>query len=248
MGRGSGFSLVAFALLFSGVSTAQPYRYMLFLAHNPGKNGTVWRSDLSVLNVSSLDAAITLTFRPPAGDVIRTQQLPVNAAVQWSDAVASLFDVAGDAAGALLVESNARLIITHYSYSQLGAGSVGQTYPAVTVDDALERGRDGFLAGLRNTGDFRSNFGVINISDVDADVTIALSDAAGSPLGSTSVVSVPAGRWVQVNDVFGASHAGAATFAFARLQVHNTGARVWAYASVIENHTGDPATISLTIP
>ena len=237
-------TLVAVTVALASAGHGSAEEYMTFVVHSAGRNGTEWRSDLSVLNASSFDATITLTFRAPGGDVVRHSELLINDGVQWTDAVVSLFGVDGDAAGAVLVTANTALVVTHYCYTSSGSGTVGQTFPAAELADTLERGHDGFLSALRNTDGYRTNVGFVNFSDTDADVTLVLRDAH-APIGGMAFARVPAGRWVQLNDIFAVASAGTATFASARLQVHNSGARIWAYGSIVDNHTGDPATVLL---
>jgi hypothetical protein len=50
---------------------------MFFVAHNPGLQGTSWRSDVSVLNASDTDATLTFTLHQ-AGAPVSIDLLPVN--------------------------------------------------------------------------------------------------------------------------------------------------------------------------
>jgi len=223
------------------------YRYLLFIAHNPGRNNTLWRSDVAVLNLSSSDATLDLTFFSASGAITKHETLAVNDTAEWRDAVASLFGVSGDAQGAVAVLSNAPLIITVRSYTPFGDGTVGQTYPAVSLTDTIERGQEGVLPHLRGDANFRTNVGFINVSGTDATISVHLFDSNGVGTGST-VVNVPAWRWTQVNDVFAAAGVPGISLAYAQVQVHTSGSRVWAYASVVDNATGDPATVLMVAP
>jgi hypothetical protein len=53
---------------------------------------------------------------------------------------------------------------------------------------------------------------------------------------------------VQVDDVFASCGAGDAAIAWARVEVRTPGGRLFAYASVIDNATGDPTIVPLTVP
>jgi hypothetical protein len=67
-------------------------------------------------------------------------------------------------------------------------------------------------------------------------------------VGDETVLNVSAGGFVQATDVFATSGAGNQEIAFATVEVRTPGARVWAYASVIDNATGDPTIVPLTLP
>jgi hypothetical protein len=94
---------------------------------------------------------------------------------------------------------------------------------------------------------FRTNLGVVNTSTQEGTVRIALHDASGAPLGSQLTVAVPAGRWIQIDDVFTASGAPETELASASIEVLTPGTSAWAYAAVIDNATGDPTTVPVTV-
>jgi hypothetical protein len=58
-------------------------------------------------------------------------------------------------------------------------------------------------------------------------------------------LNVTAGKWVQRDDIFAAAGVASADIAYATVDVTEAGAKVWAYASVIDNTTGDPTTIGV---
>jgi hypothetical protein len=57
-----------------------------------------------------------------------------------------------------------------------------------------------------------------------------------------------AGRFFQQDLVFNAAAAGSHDNAYATVEVLTTGCAAWAYASVIDNATGDPTTVPVQIP
>jgi hypothetical protein len=56
-------------------------------------------------------------------------------------------------------------------------------------------------------------------------------------------LDVPAGQWLQRDDVFAAAGVSGADIAYATVEVQTAGGRAWAYASVVDNTTGDPTTV-----
>ncbi len=240
---------------FTGIASGQitiadapvQYAYMFFVAHNPGLEGTSWRSDVSVLNASDTDATLTFTLHQAGGAVpVSIDPLPVNSCVEFVDAVASLFQLVGDASGPVTVTSNTPVNITSRVYTPFGGGTMGQSYPAATVADTIEPGVEGLLPQLQDAGEFRTSVGFLNLSAVPASVAVDFFEGSGSKIGPTLVANVPPLGWVQLNDVLAGVAAGGTGVVWGRVQVHSSGSKVWAYASVIDNVTGDPTTIAMS--
>jgi hypothetical protein len=124
-----------------------------------------------------------------------------------------------------------------------GAGTVGQSYPGVAMPDTIGPGQQAVLPQLRQNADYRTNVGFLNLAESDATVTVTFHDAAGTSIGATVTATVPARRWVQLLTPLVTSGAGETAQAWAEVTVTSAGGAVWAYASVIDNHTGDPATV-----
>jgi hypothetical protein len=79
-------------------------------------------------------------------------------------------------------------------------------------------------------------------------VAIHLFGAGGSRVGGETLLNVSAGGLVQATDVFSTSGAGDQEIAFATVEVRTAGGLAWAYASVIDNATGDPTIVPLAVP
>ena len=91
---------------------------------------------------------------------------------------------------------------------------------------------------------FRSNVGVVEVDGQPVTVTLTLVSAAGEVVGSMEL-GLPAGGHRQVNDVFAATGAAALDLARCKVEVAGDG-RVIAYASVVDNMSGDPIYIPAT--
>jgi PKD repeat protein len=225
------------------VAAPPTYQYFLFVAHSPGYFGSSWTSNLALLNGGSSSADVVLTFHGPQGALPVTKALASGTSVEWVDAVASLFGINGDAQGPVTVISTAPLAINSRVVTPFGGGSMGQSYPAVTATDALEPGVDGLLPQLREDSSFRTNVGLVNASSQDATVSVTLFGADGAQIGQPIGVGVPAGGWVQLPKVFVTAGSSAVELGWARVRVTSTVGKVWAYASVVDNVTGDPTTV-----
>lgn len=218
------------------------------VSHAPGAFGSLWRTDLAVVNDEPTTASVTLTFVPVGGEsVTRTAEIPPGGTREWADVLASLFgvDAAASASGVVRVASDRVLHVSSRTFSEAENGSFGGYLPAVTAAEGLVAGTTGILPQLTRTALFRTNVGVTNLGDTAASVTIRLRGKDSEILGEPVVQSVPPRGLVQVVDVFGAAGAGDRDLAWATLEVTTPGAPVWAYASVIDNRTGDPTIVPM---
>ncbi len=223
-----------------------PYRYLVpAVIHAGGAAGTNWRTSIAALNPGQGEANLELTLRTASGATSRTASLDGGATVEWEDIVVSLFgfDSAASTSGAVEVASDRSLLLTSRTYNQTDDGTYGQFLPALTEAHALGAGTTGYLLQVKRNDDFRTNVGFANLLDEECDVQLQLLDDAGAELGSSSTVTVPARGWVQSNDVFSALGAGEHDLGTAVVEVLTSGGAVWAYASVIDNRTGDATTI-----
>ena len=101
------------------------------------------------------------------------------------------------------------------------------------------------LIGLASTPDpsigTRTNIGVVNLEPVPATVRIRLYDGAKGPTGylGTFTVQLQPMEWRQLNDVLRQLTDRVVAEAYAIVHTEAGGGRFLAYASVIDNGTGD---------
>lgn len=229
---------------------AETYRYLVpSVAHLPGAAGTKWRTDVAVVNGPDTPATLTLTYYPLSGSpVSKSATLAPLATVEWRDILVSLFELGADAntSGTLKIETNAYLGITSRTYNQKSATETfGQYYPAIIEPKVWTAGEVGVLPQIKKNSGFRTNVGALNLGDVACDVEVKLFSVWGTQLGNTVTLAVPAGRWLQRNDIFAAAGVATTDIAYATVEVKTAGGKIWAYASVIDATTGDPTTIPI---
>lgn len=212
--------------------------------HAPGAAGTRWRTALACLNPTDAAVDLDLTLVVPGGRTLRSLTLGGGASVEWQDVVVDLFErpATEDAAGAVHLAADGTVLATSRTYNQAPEGTYGQYLPALSASSCLGEGGSGFLLQLKGNDDFRTNVGFANLSAAEGRVRVRLHDASGAAVGDPVEVVVPAGAWAQVNDVFAVAHAGPRDLAWATVEALE-GDAVWAYASVVDNRTGDAATI-----
>ena len=218
------------------------------VAHTDGKNGSQWRSDVGLLNPGTGTANVTLTFHGSDGLVANTTYVPAGAQSVLVDVVAQL---GARDQGALEVASDRPLKLTSRTYNQASAGiaygpggTTGQSYPVLTAGDGLSEGQSAWLPHLAENAVYRTNIGVVNVGAMEATAKVELYDGAGSLLATYDVTLAP-GQWSQKTKPF-ASMAGQTALdrGYARVTV-TSGAGVVAFASVVDNITNDPTTITM---
>jgi PKD repeat protein len=234
------------------VVTAAPanFSYLIpALAHKPGYYGSQWRADVAVLNPNDAAANLALAYFSGSAPVLRNAVLAGHNSVEWSDILVALFGFPQDAStsGVVQVISDESVASIGRSYNLSDGGTFGGTFPALTAADGLGSGKIGMLAQLKRTASYRSNVGFANLGTFTCTVRLRLFDQGGVKLGEKTM-DVAAGRWTQLDDVFGKLGAGDADLAYGTVEVLTQGGTVWAYAAVIDNATGDPTVVPVIVP
>lgn len=233
--------------------TAPPpaFRYIVpALIHAPGFPPTAWRSDLVAVNYTSDTAVITFTFYPLGGQAVSVvQSLPGFATAEWQDVLASLFQLAGSPKGTLHVASSVPLVLSARTYNQeTPTRTYGQAMPALQVAQGFGASDVAVVPHLKKTQAFRTNVGVVNLGSVGCSLRVELHEASGQPVGTPRILQVPAGQWAQDDDVFTKAGAGYRDLGYATVTTQSQGCVFWAYASLVDNATGDPTTIPAMLP
>ncbi len=218
------------------------------VAHAPGAAGTQWRTALALLNLAGADAEVDLTLVTAQGSETHGVTLGAYTSVEWFDVAVDLFARPPDAqvSGVIHVASTHTVLATSRTYNQTPQGTYGQYLPALTVSSCLAQGQLGYLLQIKANSDFRTNVGFANRGQTEAVVRAQLHDDWGQAVGEPIEATVAAGSWVQRNDVFASTGAGPHELGYATVEVVS-GSAVWAYASVVDNRTGDATTIPVLV-
>lgn len=212
-------------------------------AHLTGLNGTKWRTDLQLNNPSTEPASLDVTLLPrnqenssPANTV--HLMVPAGQSVRYADALQLLFGFSGAAAIRIDTTSNS-LLVTSRTFNQRVKGSFGAIIEPAT---AIEAGNSGRLIGLSHdpslTAGARTNLGLVNATTAATQVLVELYNAEGTLLGTTTRDLEPF-EHVQLDKVFETVSAGPIADGFATVRSDTPGASFFAYASVVDNVTGD---------
>ena len=217
-------------------------------SHVGGLNQSEWRSDLGLLNPGTVTANMQIEFYGSSGVVSGASSLPAGTQSILVDVVNQM---AASGSGALEILSDQPLKVTARTYNQVSftascdaKGTQGQDYPAVASGNGLGAGQSAYLAGLTENASYRTNIGLVNTGIANATVLVKLYDGEGNYLSAYTVPLTP-GQWAQATQPFhskGNQTAMDAGYATVTVQ---TGAGVFAFASVIDNITNDPTTVAM---
>ncbi len=227
-----------------GVSTdpvgpASTESWIPVVARASGVGGSAWRSDVGLLNRSILDNSIRLRHYQGDGSTDLELVLAPGAQSILSDVLEQL---GLEGAGPLRVFSSEPLTVTSRTYNQSGDGTFGQFLPGVASEKSLSTGASVVLMQLQENDQARTNIGLTNGWKRDAQVEISLFDGAGAAV-ATIERTVPPEQTMQLNRPFFAQggrmdiDAGYAVVSAQSAEI------LFAYASVIDNGSGDPTTI-----
>ncbi|HEX7190799.1 MAG TPA: CHRD domain-containing protein [Thermoanaerobaculia bacterium] len=220
----------------------------------PGLNNTMWRTDLNLYN-NNLSSPSTMYLQYfPEGSTSATAQvaaftgLKAGASSMTPDIVATLFNNSVTGIGALRILSSGSVFANARVYndqSANGKGTFGQNVPGLTRAQAVSQG---ILVGLINTisahavgsTNAHTNVGLFNPSDNPTSVALQLRNNDGA-VAATNIITLGPWQHMQLplaggNGAVFASVSGdvpASAVAFL------AGSPIYAYASVVDNVSGD---------
>lgn len=201
--------------------------------HVNGANGTRFVSDVRVLNRGTSPAHVTLIFTP-SGANGNTSFAAVNAVIErgqvmaFDDVVANELQSVG--VGQLEIQGDVALLaITSRTYTTSASGTFGQSIPAFWSTAAASP----VIINYAEVDDaFRTNYGFaevggsggtvhVTVLDARSGATVANFDHAVEPFSHQQIPLLTRGDFVLLMSASG-------------------GARILGYASVVDNHSGDP--------
>jgi PKD repeat protein len=237
------------------------------MAYTDGASGTFWQSDLSIFNPDTTRAMlVSVAFLSGTAntDPTKLQWTQVYVGPQSTKLYKNVlsgppFGLSKGSFGAILVRGDdvpASPVISGRTYnSGGGSGTYGLSLPAVPVTGGV-RGQSAsagnVLIGLREkSGDFHTNLTIANLAADYAQARVQFLDAQGSPLGSTLTVDLAPYGVHQINRALtsppsegGAGATTAPPGSFSAAVTLASGTSVFPYASVINDHTGDPIVVT----
>ncbi len=214
-------------------------------ANVAGLNGTLWETDLEVHNGGSIPTTFTVQLlesgQANTSPESKTFELAPQHSMRYENAFDSLFAFEGSGALRVLVD-NDDVLVTSRTFTRSAAGSYGQAIPAHSAEDAVSYGETGRLIQLSyseaNNAGFRTNLGFLNPGMAGITVIADLYRADDQFLGSIEV-ELASLEQHQVTNAFSSVTDSNVDVAYAVVWTDTPGGRFFAYASVVDNLTGD---------
>lgn len=215
--------------------------YLPAAAHTAGAAGTVWRSDLEVRASDNSAAVFTIELleeRSNNSDPLAADfTLTPGQSLRLVDVVGVVFGFDGSAA-LRLTATEGEILATSRTYNDSPNGTYGQYIPAFAAEAAAEPGFDYVLMQLTSTAAYRTNVGFVNATGDSEILEIDLHAASGDLLGSIEATLRPY-EMRQISNVFAQVTGDDVDDGYAVVRTRDDGGRFFAYASVVDNLSGD---------
>ena len=238
------------------------FRFIPAAAHLNGYNGAQWRTDTNTINWNdqAQDGNFILmlqdqdNFNNPGPTAIWPQS--DHALQNWNDVLTNAFlgyNLDGQK-GALQTNEPRNLVFAR-TYNDLGAsGTFGQEFPAIKDSDGAHEGETFTIAGISHnpalTDGYRTNLGLVNTNLKESIAHITISSQDGTVLCSFDKTLLP---WdmTQINKVTEQCTTNPVTNGLLTITNttnsgdvdHNPQNTIIAYASMVDNQSGDPTTV-----
>jgi len=255
---GSSNAALSIGIACSVPCPSEPRLVLAGAAHAAGDNGTVWRSDLAVHNPGADPMTFTAWYTPfsppnatetPAASGPFAISIAPNGTALVEDVLSTWFGVssgAGILRASFAGGGGAAPLVDFTTFHAAPEGTYGQSIPAVIDTQVIDPVPNRWIPGLASDAAFRTNVGVVNLSDSPLRIELAAFADDGGTHGNILDIGVPPLGAVQIpaSDFFG-------SIEFKRFSVSTwemSGGAYFTYASRIDNLSGDPAFISDQIP
>lgn len=209
------------------------------IARAAGAYGSLWRSDLKIFNPFAAQN-ISFKFYVTGGSSYETTKtISSNSLVSYNDIVSTLFPSSGEnVSGSLHISSENGLFLTSRTYNLVENKTYGQYIPGVNEENSISQNETGLILHLSYNENYRCNIGFTEFSGLSSEVQVKLYDKNKVLLGFKNYQLGPYTN-LQIINIFGdlniTNYYEAAYLEVKLLQ----GSRVYSYASVVDNRTGD---------
>ncbi len=210
------------------------------VANLPGKNGTFWRSDVAILNVSGQDTTVQMLLYPeirngePTFETKVSDPIPVPAGRQvvLTNIVQSKFGLL-DKKGALMILSTdgKPLVLASRTYTSGENGSFGQDVSSVIVSDRA------WVAGVENDSLFRTNIGIFWPWDQSVQFTVTVYDSQGNQAGEGTFTFSRSGLQQRGVDTLGVPDT--LSSGWVVITCSDSQSLWYAYGTTVDQSTGD---------
>jgi len=214
-------------------------------AHIEGAGGTKWRTDLFIFNGENSNASISMKYLSAGSDNSSAQcifsgTISSHSSKGFDDIVLSLFGVNSGFGGISIYSNNLPISVMSRTYNEAPSGTFGQGISGRDLSKVISAGKKGILIGLSENSNYRTNVGFLNASASNSEVEVDLYSENGDLLGTLNYSLKPYELY-QENQIF--LKINKSDIKNGRVEVIVNSGSVFAYASIVDNKTGDPTYI-----
>jgi hypothetical protein len=215
-----------------------------------------WQSDVRVTNIGHSQQLYSLTFIPDdPSQGARTTQLTVSAGntAALDDIVRNWYGYGanGESANGVLEihPASADTIVSSRTYNVTANGTLGQYVAAIPIANFIGHAAPDApvqalsLQQIAQSAAYRTNFGIIEAAGQPAGIVMSVFDTAGKRLKEIPVQIQPF-QHLRLNQMLAANGISDLPDGRVEVRVVSGDGRVTAYASVVDNGTGDPILVS----
>ncbi|MCP4895993.1 MAG: formylglycine-generating enzyme family protein [bacterium] len=220
------------------------------VAHIHGFNGTDWRTRLVVYNPGTEVAAVTIEAlerdRDNSEPATTGATLEAGTVAVFDDVLHTLFGI--DGVAALRISTNSGSVVASARTSNVagGDGSVGQLIEAFTTDATIQPGEVAHLLHVSQSvspdTERRTAIGIVNLERATTAVLVEVFRADGMRLGSETFLLRPL-EYRQIERIVLRIAGVGVDDGFALVRAVHPASPFLAYATVVDNRTGDPMLI-----
>jgi len=224
------------------VTVAEPPGLVAASARTPGVNGTSWKTDLALLGTEGGTVRGRIVLHGAGGAVLGQLPYTVDRGELLAlDDVVGRMGVNGTGALEIVPETGRAPVIMSRTYTGGDEGTYGQSIPV----QGLVHGGTVVITGLRGAPGFRTNFGLASASDTAVSVTPTLHAGSRTVRGAVLALRPHEQSQWSLDALFGSGAIDGVDAATLELEV--TGP-VAAYASVVDDVSGDPVFLPAVVP
>ncbi len=231
-----------FAILEATVPDTYTY-WLEIAARTDGRDGTEWRTDVVVKNLSEDDADVE--FRLDGAELTTLSSVVPGGSQAVFEDVLGIMEV--DGKGWLEVVSDEPMVVSGRIYNRSDNGTFGQYLDGVAASQGMRPGYFGYLVQLRQqSGRFRTNLTLTNPTSEDASVRVTLFDSAGDELIRYRVDLEPRALVQDLEPYSRRAGRPDLGWGFASIEVLEGGS-VLVSASVVDARTNDATTVPVKL-
>lgn len=223
-------TVVSLSFLFIAASIIADTYWVPIAGHTAGAGGARWQTDLAIVNACAVPLPVEIQLNTAEGSHTKAFVISAGAHQFLEDVVGDM--VSTDAIGALRIRVEGTMAIDARTWDASGADRNAQPQATLTSADGFGTGSRLVLPLLAQNAQARTNIGVLNMGDDQAEVSIELRDANGGAIGSYELEIAPGQVVLDLRPFFDRFSRNGLPRAYAVVTV-TSGSLVYPFASVV---------------